>query len=346
MAGWQKTSTIITDVDVGSLTDEIHAGLDFGNYRLGTVTGQVLLQEGEGGSDRPVQPLAGWTVYIDQNNNGKRDPGEPNTVSTQFGLYFFANLAPGTHRIRQEVQRGFKQVDPESNGAEVVTVVTSGTLRNGVDFRSVAVPADPLVAYVTALYRDILLRGADQSGLNTWVARLRAGTTRLQVAQAFWESAEHRGIQVDGIYQMVLHRSSDPRGRASWVAAMRAGVSELDVIRSFLLSGEYAAAHPTNAAFVAGLYADVLGRVADPGGSATWQSRLRSGVSRTTVVNAFLTCDEAYLRLLDSYYASYLKRPADPAGELRWLAALRARQVSPAQVAEKFLASEEYFAHG
>src|SRR5437016_3127058 len=61
-------------------------------------------------------------------------------------------------------------------------------------------------SFVKALYRDVLNRTPDTQGLNFWVQRLQSGSTNLQVATFFWESAEHRGLEVDQYYQTYLNR--------------------------------------------------------------------------------------------------------------------------------------------
>ena len=40
-------------------------------------------------------PLAGWTIYLDDNHNGQRDVSERYTVTNASGNYSFSNLAPG-----------------------------------------------------------------------------------------------------------------------------------------------------------------------------------------------------------------------------------------------------------
>src|SRR5207253_9701031 len=42
--------------------------------------------------DTEEQPLAGWTVWLDKNQNGKLDSGEPKTMSDMMGGYRFNGL--------------------------------------------------------------------------------------------------------------------------------------------------------------------------------------------------------------------------------------------------------------
>jgi SOS response regulatory protein OraA/RecX len=172
---------------------------------------------------------------------------------------------------------------------------------------------------------------------------LLAGTSRQEVARDIWQSAEHRGIEVDQIYQTYLHRNADPVGRAAWVNAFLAGATEVSVVEMILNSAEYQSTHQSDLSFVTGLYVDVLGRAPDAGGLAIWQQALQNGVSRSAVAEAFLTSGEADRDLVDRFYAEFLQRNADAAGEQGFVRALQNRQLSPEAVAEIFLASNEYF---
>jgi uncharacterized membrane protein len=204
--------------------------------------------------------------------------------------------------------------------------------------------AELATVYVTALYRQVLGRESDGPGLAGWVQFLAGGGSRAAVARAFWESAEHRGLEVDALYARYLRRAADAAGRALWVSALQGGASEADVAAQFLASAEYAGAHGDSGAFVTGLYGDVLGRSGDAGGLAFWRSALDGGVSRAAVARAFLTSAEADRRALDDYYGRFLGRGPDAGGEQSLLAALAGGGATADQVAEAFLASAEFFA--
>src|SRR6266852_6505667 len=95
-------------------------------------------------------------------------------------------------------------------------------------------------SFVTSLYANILSRAPDASGLALYVQEIKDGSSNQQVAQQFWVSPEHRGIQVDAFYQTFLNRLADSSGRAFWVNQLVTGaVSELQVEADFLTSAEY-----------------------------------------------------------------------------------------------------------
>jgi hypothetical protein len=79
-----------------------------------------------------------------------------------------------------------------------------------------------------------------------------------------------------------------------------------------------------NAAFVANLYKDVLGRTTAPALSEVqyWVGQILAGMSRATVAAAFVASTEAHGHVVDADYLLMLGRPADPAGRAYWTAQL------------------------
>jgi parallel beta-helix repeat protein len=198
--------------------------------------------------------------------------------------------------------------------------------------------------FINHLYQDLLGRAPDLAGLNGWDGLLLSGVPREQVAEAIWQSPEHRGLEVDRDYLLYLHRPADPLGRQAWVNAFLMGASENQVALGFLTSGEFMAEHPDDSSFVSGLYFAVLGRSAGASEIAGWQQALQNGLSRAGLAQMVLASPEADLRLLDQYYQSYLGRPADMAAQQAWLPLLENGVLTPAAVAEAILASDEFFA--
>jgi hypothetical protein len=217
--------------------------------------------------------------------------------------------------------------------------------------RSAVLDVEPLeerlvpdaTSFVTALYRDVLNRTPDTQGLNFWVQRLQNGTNNnLQVATNFWESAEHRGQEVDQYYQTYLNRGADANGRAFWVNRLLAGLNnEIGVQLGLLASVEYVGAHNTPVAYVSGVYLEVLGRIPTMQEESFWENVLV--VQGAAVVSGnILTSTEAFIRDIDSYFTNFLHRSADASGQAFWLAKLQSNQGSLTTVAEGFLGSSEY----
>lgn len=236
-------------------------------------------------------------------------------------------------------------VPPGATSGKIAVRSAAGTGYSATDF-TVGInntPNGPLASFVGALYHDVLGRAADAPGLAGWVALLKAGETRLQVASDFEESPESLGREVDQLYARFLHRAADPAGRAFFVAQLIAGANTDELAIEFLTSPEYQLTHASDNDYIVGLYADVLGRAPDAAGLAGWQAAAAAGLSRTALAQAFVYSPEADQDQVRQDYENYLGRAPDPAGLASWVQALESGQSSE-QVAEAILASDEYFA--
>jgi hypothetical protein len=315
-------------------------GFTFGT---GTINGQVILDYNGNGVVDPGEPgLAGQTVFLDLNKSGQLDAADPQTTTDANGFYQFTGLAPGTYTVREVASPGYTTVSP--SGAFATVVVSQGNTINQANLANLAMQPDPRTAFVAELYGDLLDRAPDAAGLSFWVQQLNQGMSRDEVSAAMWQSAEHRGREVDSFYQTFFNRDADAAGRQGWVNAFLSGLSEEQVEQGFLLSPEYQATHRDNSAFLAGLYENLLGRQPDSAGSLAWVLALQNGLARAQVASAFLTSAEFYARRLNGYYADFLHRPSDSGGLQGWLMVLRGGQISLEQAGESILGSEEFFA--
>ena len=59
------------------------------------------------------QPLAGWTVFLDNNLNGAADNAEPTTTTDANGVYQFSNLPQGSYVSRVVLPVGWRMSDPK-----------------------------------------------------------------------------------------------------------------------------------------------------------------------------------------------------------------------------------------
>ena len=67
----------------------------------GSIAGTVHEDnDADGAPDSPDVVLAGATVYLDSDNDGTFDVGEPSTTSDALGAYSFTGLYAGTYRVR------------------------------------------------------------------------------------------------------------------------------------------------------------------------------------------------------------------------------------------------------
>ena len=68
--------------------------IDFAAYRTASISGTV--------SD-PDGPLSDRTVYLDSDDDGTLDDGEPTTTTLDDGTYTFTDLTPGSYRVRLDL---------------------------------------------------------------------------------------------------------------------------------------------------------------------------------------------------------------------------------------------------
>ena len=107
-------------------------GKDFGNARGGSITGFKFEDADCQGPHNPDTDsrLEGFTIYVDLNDNGELDPGEPFDVTDENGIYTITNVPIGTWSVREVQQEGFQQSFPD-DGRHVVTIGQSnGRVRN------------------------------------------------------------------------------------------------------------------------------------------------------------------------------------------------------------------------
>ena len=63
--------------------------------------------------DSGEEILKEWTAFLDYNNNGEFDIGEPNATSDPAGNYSFTNLYPGGYSVSEVLPHGWTQTFPK-----------------------------------------------------------------------------------------------------------------------------------------------------------------------------------------------------------------------------------------
>ena len=133
-AGWiaadGKPSTVSVSLSIGATQV-----VDF--YNLvpvpGTVSGVIFNDADLNGIQAATEPvLEGWQVYVDVNNNGTLDAGEPTAASGADGVYTVSGVAYGSVTLREVVQPGFKTTN-YLNGTTTLFLF-NGENRTGVSF--------------------------------------------------------------------------------------------------------------------------------------------------------------------------------------------------------------------
>jgi hypothetical protein len=180
--------------------------------------------------------------------------------------------------------------------------------------------------FISEVYRDLLRRQVDLSGLATWSGLLDQGVSRSQVVHSIesCSTLEYRHIQVEDAYLALLQRQADPQGLSNDAAFLEAGGTTQELAAMIIGSPEYTQkSGVTNAGFLKALYQDALNRSPDEVGRAFWDQTLAKGTSRADVALGFFGSNEYRTEQVQSYYQRFLDRAAEPAGLSTWLARLQ-----------------------
>ena len=199
---------------------------------------------------------------------------------------------------------------------------------------------------VSEMYRDLLGRKVDATGLAAWAGLLDSGVSRTQVALDIMASGEYLKRVVDELYLKYLQRPADPTGEAMFVSDLQMGVTIEQVIAAIAGSPEYFQNRGggTNAGFLNALFQDVLGRPPDPAGFNLFMQDLAQGVSRTAVAAAMLASTEYQKDLITAFYEQLLDRSPDSGGLNTWLQKLQSGQTDQQVMAGMIGdAGNEYF---
>lgn len=106
-------------------------GINFGNTQLGSISGTKFNDLNQDSLLTPGEPgLAGWTIFIDTNNNGTLEATEPTALTNASGGYAFTNLTAGNYTVREVQQPGWVQTTPNPGPVSV----TGGGDITGINF--------------------------------------------------------------------------------------------------------------------------------------------------------------------------------------------------------------------
>ena len=137
----------------------------------GRITGRKWHDIDEDGIYEPGDgevPLSGWTVFLDQSQDGTFDNDEPwtltslddpSTAEDETGTYSFNHLSPGTRHVAELLIPGWKQTSPRLPGGGGLTFLEAK--KNGVDGVSGMLSPRGLAASPDGQYLYIASRGND-----------------------------------------------------------------------------------------------------------------------------------------------------------------------------------------
>jgi YD repeat-containing protein len=132
--GWVITAPTGGIHQASVTSNQVVGGLNFGILQQagGEIRGLVfndLNRDGNRGTSE--QGLENWLIYLDTNQNGRRDATERFALTDSNGNYTFSNLRPGTYTVASERQPGWIATAPTSS---VSVTVSSAQVVSGINF--------------------------------------------------------------------------------------------------------------------------------------------------------------------------------------------------------------------
>ena len=166
-AGWTCTYPNPCEWAVTLDSQEADTGNDFGNFRPATKSGTKFEDlDADGAAQEAGEPgLPGWVIYVDYDDDGVLDAGEPSATTDANGDYTITGVVPGTYKVREVAQAGWTQSYPALGYYE--EVFSSSTVLTDNDFGNWA-PASKAGTKFEDLDNDGAAREAGEPGLEGW----------------------------------------------------------------------------------------------------------------------------------------------------------------------------------
>jgi hypothetical protein len=137
------------------------------------------------------------------------------------------NSSDGNPAPSNTIPNGQLDIEPKSEGSPSIPQSENIPVKN-IPSGQILLPNSqpaPLSSNrqaVIKIYREILERDVDPSGMDTWTRELNSGKTILQVRRAIAESPEAQN-KLNELYRRMLCRDIDSSGRITWTNALASG---------------------------------------------------------------------------------------------------------------------------
>jgi hypothetical protein len=182
-------------------------------------------------------------------------------------------------------------------------------------------------AFVRAAYVDFTGREPSAGELAAWADRLANGAGSGHLLESLAGSDAWLGATVDRFYRDTLGRDGEASGRAYWIDALRRrSFTVAEAAAQFYASEEYFTRFGARdvTTWIGDLYPKLLGRTAEPAGSAYWVG-VASAAGRPAVSAPFFQSEESRRVRVQRLYQVLLGRDPDPSGLAYWAGQIVAR---------------------
>lgn len=360
---WSGTAADHVDGVAGRIYTE-HASI--GGTAFLDINADGILQAGE-------PALSGRTIYIDLNNNGVIDGSDPIQTTDATGRYEFADLPAGNYSVRSVLYGGQTLTGTTTANGTVAINLLAGDDQLDADvghrLRMVSFPTQVtanLFTYATGsvnerrvvnVYRALLNTDPSVSELAYAANVLDGGYNPIDFATSIYRRSEQLQFQVTQIFQTLFSRNPTAVDSSFWIDKLYSGYMPEAMVAVLTNGPEYQGVHTSNAAYITGLYDDILGRVPTQQDIDYWTYRLNNGTfTRTSLAFAFATSQEVYTKTVQDVFMQYLHRRATQADIDNWVGILLGAasgksvnnptipigQASTARMVELLLASSEF----
>lgn len=259
------------------------------------------------------------------------------------------------------------------DGNVIILNAPNGTTLNGVSGENTA-DIEQIKAFVTRVYKNVLLRDPDPEGFENWVNALASGQqTGAGVVEGFFfsDEFEKKNLPIEEylelVYVTMMDRPSDAGGKQNWINVSEQGFSRRYILNGFvdskefgeicdsygIVRGEVAMLEPRDqnrgvTEFISRNYSKALRRGVDIDGLNNWcYAIIYEGKAPGLAVKGFIDSDEfkekghsdaEYVEIL---YQTFFDRDPDPNGFADWMSRLK-NGWSRMEVADGFIGAEEF----
>ena len=174
-----NTAVTVRAEDGRGGSDEQSFVIDVNPAAPGEIRGTVFEDRNGNKTRESNEPaLPGWTVYLDQDNDGVRDANEQAVTSGDDGKYAFRGLSAGQYIVREEPQLGWLQTFPGDQSGTSTTAYyvdwTSADVSHGTASGVITLPGGSTVTVnAQAVYADnspgSFYGAQTNGGTNYWI---------------------------------------------------------------------------------------------------------------------------------------------------------------------------------
>jgi len=167
----------------------------------------------DGVRDAGEPGLAGWTIYLDTNGNGRLDPAEPTGITDVNGSYLIAGMGAGTYSVAESMLNGWKQTSPAMDSLQIdrISLSTGGVQGNNESYEPSITDDGQYIAFWSLA--TTLVTGDTNNAGDVFLRNRQTGTTqRLSVGVGGVEANDQStspSITPDGRFVTFVSRATN-----------------------------------------------------------------------------------------------------------------------------------------